>query len=108
MDGQSSSSDQLRELIKEAVRESLHRDGEVLSREQLRELMHDACVDAMSTLGIDARNPLDFQRDMQFIRELRLASDRIKTRAIMTVVGMVVAALLAAVWLGIKALLHQP
>lgn len=97
---------ELRDLIKEAVRESLQRDGEVLSREQLRELMHDACVDAMSTLGIDARNPLDFQRDMQFVRELRLTSEKIRSKALLTVVGVLVAALLGALWLGIRSLLH--
>jgi hypothetical protein len=107
MPGESSSSDQLRDLIKQAVSESL-REGDVLCREELRDLMHDACVDAMSTLGIDARNPLDFQRDMQFIRELRLTSEKIRNKAVLTIVSILVAAVLGAMWLGIKSLLHHP
>lgn len=107
MPGESSSSDQLRELIKSAVSESL-KEGDVLCREELRDLMHDACVDAMSTLGIDARNPLDFQRDMQFVRELRLTSEKIRSKALLTLVAALVTALLSAVFLGVKALLHQP
>lgn len=70
--------------------------------------MHDACVDAMSTLGIDARNPMDFQRDMQFVRELRLTSEKIRSRALLTLVAVLVTALLSAVFLGIKSLLHHP
>lgn len=93
--------DELKALIEEA----LTHGGEVLSREELRELMHDAVVDAMSTLGIDARNPMDVQKDMLFIRELRLTTEKIKSRTILTLVGIVIAAAAGATWLGFKTLL---
>ena len=69
--------------------------------------MHDAVVEAMSTLGIDARNPMDVQKDMQFVRELRLMSERVKQKTYLTMVALVVGALAAAAWLGIKSMLGQ-
>lgn len=97
-------SEELKQLIRDAVSEAAHQ-GEVLDREELRSLMHDAVVDAMSTLGIDARNPMDVQKDMQFVRELRLMSEKVKQKTYLTMVAMVVAALIGAIWLGVKSLL---
>ncbi len=94
-------SEELKQLIREAVSEG----GEVLGREELRQMMHDAVVEGMSTLGIDARNPMDVQKDMQFVRELRLMSEKVKQKTYLTMVALVVAALAGAVWLGIKSLL---
>jgi hypothetical protein len=96
--------EELKDLIREAVSDSIA-NGDVLGREELRELMHDAVVEAMSTLGIDARNPMDVQRDMQFVRELRLMSESVKKKTLLTMVGLLVAALLGVAWLGVKSLL---
>lgn len=100
--------DDLKQIIAESVRASLADNDDVLSREELRELMHDAVVEAMSTLGIDARNPMDVQRDMQFLRELRETSERVKQRTIFVLVGILVTGIAAATWLGLKGLLGQP
>lgn len=94
-------SEELKQLIREAVSEG----GEVLDREELRTLMHDAVVEGMSTLGIDARNPLDVQKDMQFVRELRLMSEKVKQKTYLTMAALVAAALVGAVWLGVKSVL---
>ncbi len=96
--------EELKQLVRDAVSEAAHQ-GEVLDREELRQMMHDAVVEAMSTLGIDARNPMDVQRDMQFVRELRLMSESVRKKTFLTMVGVVVVALAGAIWLGIKAVL---
>lgn len=96
--------EELKQLVRDAVSEAAHQ-GEVLDREELRQMMHDAVVEGMSTLGIDARNPMDVQKDMQFVRELRLMSEKVKQKTYLTMVAMVMAALAGAAWLGIKSLL---
>lgn len=96
--------EQLKQLIREAVSDAAHQ-GEVLDREELRTLMHDAVVEGMSTLGIDARNPMDVQKDMQFVRELRLMSEKVKQKTYLTMVALVIGALAGAVWLGVKSML---
>ncbi len=95
-------SEELSKLIRDAVKESLSHEDEVLGKEELRDLMHEAVVDAMSTLGIDARSPMDVQKDMQFMRELRLTSEKIRQKGILTLVGLLVVAGAGAIWVGIK------
>ena len=99
--------EELKALIQSAVSDSLSKGGDALDKEELRTLMHDAVVDAMSTLGIDARNPMDVQKDMQFVRELRLTSESVKKKALITLVGLLVIAGAGAVWIGIKSLIGQ-
>lgn len=99
--------EELKRLISEALSESLMHGGNVLDRQELHDLMHNAVVEAMSTLGIDARNPLDVQKDMLFIRELRLISESVKKKTYLTMVALVIGALAAAMWLGFKSLLGQ-
>ena len=96
--------EELKQLIRDAVSDAA-RHGEVLDREELRSLMHDAVVEGMSSLGIDARHPMDVQKDMQFVRELRLMSEKVKQKTYLTMVAVVVAALAGATWLGIKSLI---
>ena len=98
-------SQELKDIIQEAVRESIAQGDEVLSRNEMRDLMHDAVIEAMSTLGIDARNPMDVQLDMQYLRVLRLTSDKVKSKVIMTLVGVLIMATLAATWIGFKSFL---
>lgn len=94
--------EELATLIRTTVQEALAQGDEVISKDDLRELMHDAVVEGMSTLGIDARNPLDVQKDMQFVRELRLMSEKVKQKTYLTIVALIIGALAATIWLGFK------
>lgn len=94
--------EQLSEIIRDAVHESVAHEGKILDRDELRDLMHEAVIDALSTIGIDANSPLEVQKDMQFMRELRLTSGRIKQKSILTVVGFLLAAGGGMIWLGFK------
>lgn len=58
--------------------------------------------ETLVTLGMDARNPIGLQQDMAFLREMRLAHQRIRTKGVLILVGIVVSSLAAAAWLGIK------
>lgn len=96
--------EQLKQLIREAVSDAANQ-GEVLDREELRTMMHDAVVEGMSSLGIDARNPLEVQRDQMFVRELRLMKEKVAQKTYLTMVALLVGAIAGAAWLGIKSLL---
>ena len=97
--------EEFKALVREAVTESVSQSGEVLDREELRRLMSDAVLEGMATLGIDARNPMDVQKDHQFIRELRLISEKVKQKTYLTMVALLVGAVFGAIWLGIKSML---
>lgn len=94
---------------------------EHLMKQVAEEAAGKAINDLLVKLGIDVTNPLSVQKDMQalrtvsermsdtdfaqdltYLRELRLTSESIKSKTLVTVVGVVVTGLLSAVALGLK------
>lgn len=72
----------------------------------MKEIAHQAAEEAVTrTLeihGIDAKNPLEFQKDMIHLREWRLRVERIQEKSLMTIVVIVTVAAAAIIGLGIK------
>ena len=79
-----------------------------LSSEELEQAVEQGVVNALIRLGLDASKPMDLQRDFQFLRDLRKSTESVKGKAIVTIVGILVAGGVAVVWLGIKAMVHPP
>lgn len=73
----------------------------------VEEAVRIAVTTTLITLGMDASNPLGLQQDMAFIRELRDTSEKIKSRGILVLVGIMLTGLAATVWLGMKASIGQ-
>lgn len=48
-------------------------------------------------LGIDAKHPLEVQRDMQFARNLRTLSENAGRKTVMTTIGVAVLGILALI-----------
>lgn len=97
---------------------------ELLIRQVADETARRAVASTLTTLGIDQENPLETQQDMAALRELRelvhdeefrkdlayvrtwrLSMGKIQSRGILTVVGIVIAGICAAVWAGMKTFL---
>lgn len=76
-----------------------------LSDEQLIKIVKDTVHETLLTLGVDVDDPLEMQRDFQHIRDLRIATNIIKKRALHVLVGVVVAGIIAAFWIGFKDIL---
>lgn len=93
-----------REEVKLIVRQALIESG-AMTKGDIKDVVHETVATTFKTLGVDADNPLTVQGDMLFIRELRSASDKIRSRSLVVVVGMLVAAALGAIWMGVKAML---
>lgn len=58
--------------------------------------------ETLTALGIDVRQPHDLQRDMAYLRELRLGSEMMTARVKITIAGTIISAGLYVLWLGIK------
>ena len=95
---------------------------ELLIQQVADETARRAVESTLTMLGIDHENPLETQQDMAALRELRelvhdeefrkdlayirswrLAMSKIQSKGILTIVGLVVAGICAAVWAGVKA-----
>tara|TARA_R110002167_G_scaffold143958_2_gene333668 strand:- start:19476 stop:19775 length:300 start_codon:yes stop_codon:yes gene_type:complete len=69
----------------------------------VQDIVRSAVQETLISLGVDAHDPLQVQQDLAFLRDLRKASDTVKVRGMVVLVGILVTALAAATWLGIKA-----
>ena len=95
-----------RDEIKRMVEEVLA-DAKMMRQDDAKQVVREAVQETLLTLGVDAGAPLDVQQDMHFVRELRLASEKIQSRGLLVLVGILVTGLVGAVWIGIKSSLGQ-
>lgn len=81
-----------------------------LTTEELRFIMEEtskrACEQMLTAIGVDTRNPVEMQKDLAYIRNLRMTTDAISKKGILTLVAMVATGIGAALWLGIKGFLN--
>ena len=66
--------------------------------------MSEAVEDALVKVGMDLNDPLEMQRDMQHLREWRIAVGTIKSKGMLSIVALLVSGLVAAIWIGFKTL----
>ena len=74
-------------------------------RGEIVQAVDDGVTDALTRVGIDPEKPLEMQRDMQFVRDWRSTVSSVRKKGLLTAVGLIVAGLVSALWLGMKSLL---
>lgn len=79
----------------------------ILTRDEIKELITATVKDTLTSLGVDVSNPMAMQRDLQTVREFRVAIEAIKKQGLLAAVGVVVTGLLAVLGLGIKSWLTK-
>ena len=92
--------------------ETYHNDKTVtLTRAELRQITKEAALEAvgemLTKLGIQHEQPLEMQRDFQFIRDWRLSSESVKVKAFIAAVTILISGLAGAAWMGLRALLMK-
>jgi hypothetical protein len=89
--------DEIKRIVDEVFDEK-----RVMRADDVTDVVREAVHETLLTLGVDAAQPLDVQQDMHFVRELRAASEKIQSRGLLVLVGILVTGLAGAVWIGIK------
>lgn len=74
---------------------------------QLRKVVRDTVHETLTAMGVDVSNPLEMQRDLQHLREVRVAKAVLKRHTLKVAIGVVVTATLAALWVGFKDFIHS-
>lgn len=77
-------------------------EQDALTRAIAKEAAKEAVDELMTRLGVDNASPLDMQRDMQWLRDTRVGSEKIKEKGVLTLIGAAVLGGVAILWLGIK------
>lgn len=73
-----------------------------LTPEEARTLIREAVRETFLMLGVTVDDPIEVQKDFNHLREWRNTTESIKSKSMMTVVGIMVTGTLAALWLGLK------
>lgn len=78
-----------------------------LTPDEARALIREAVRETFLMLGVKVDDPIEVQKDFQHLREWRSTTDSIKSKGMLTLVGIVASGLAAAVWLGLKELFSK-
>jgi hypothetical protein len=76
----------------------------VLSREELHALVRSTVEETLTSIGLDHKNPIELQKDFKSLREWREAMQEVRNKTLLTVIGILVMGLAAAIWIGLKSM----
>lgn len=92
-----------RQAARAAVREIMADQAE-----QSKDLVSDSVRATLTQLGIDHKDPLEMQKDFQHLRTWRKAGEDLRSKSLITLVGLFLAALGTITVLGFRAWMKQP
>lgn len=78
------------------------------AREIAREAAREALREFFVELGIDHVNPLEMQRDFQFLRDARAGTEAVKRKSVLTLLGIVLTGGVALIVMGVKQAVLPP
>jgi hypothetical protein len=73
-----------------------------MTKEELREFMSQCVHDTLTSMGVDTSEPLNMQRDFQYLRDWRIAVEATKRKGILTLITVLITGMLGLLWLGFK------
>jgi hypothetical protein len=79
-----------------------------ITEEELRSIIQDSVKQAVEEtfvrLGVAVNDPIEMQKDFQHLRDWRLTTASMKTKLLLAATGLVVSALAASAWMGIRSM----
>ena len=73
-----------------------------LTEKELQDIVEATVHETFKTLGVDASEPIEMQRDFQHLRDWRTTTDAVKRRGILTLAGLFVASMAALVLMALR------
>ncbi len=81
-----------------------HEQIQALVRETVRQTVNETFI----RLGVEVDDPIEMQKDFLHLRDWRVTTDSVKSKTIMTMLGLIVTGGIAAFVIGFKAwMTHQ-
>lgn len=78
-----------------------------LTPDEARALIREAVRETFLMLGVTVDDPIEVQKDFQHLREWRNTTNSLKSKGLLTAIGIVTSGFLAAAWMGIKEILNK-
>lgn len=73
-----------------------------MTAEEVRVLMRETVRETFLMMGMKVDDPIEVQKDLLHLREWRITMEKVRSKSMMTAVGMAAAGVVAAFWIGIK------
>lgn len=74
---------------------------------ELRDLIAEGVQQAFVTMGVQADNPIEMQKDFQHLRDWRTSMEAVKKKTLATALTMLITGAAAVVVMGVKAYLGK-
>lgn len=74
----------------------------LMTDKELKELVSQTVRDTLLTLGVQHSEPIEMQKDFQHLREVRVSTEAIKRKGMLTLVGIFMLSIVSAVMLALK------
>lgn len=78
-----------------------------LTKDQIKEIVSEGVYETFTQLGLDHENPLEMQRDFQYLRDWRVASEQLKSKGLIILAWIIITGAIAALWIGFKNMVLQ-
>jgi len=79
-----------------------------LTRDEIDQVVRKTVKETLTSMGIDAADPIEMQRDFQTLRDWRRSVTAVRSKGMMTLIAILTTGLLAALWIGVKSVLSKP
>jgi len=79
-----------------------------LTREDVNVVVRQTVRETLTSMGIDAADPLEMQRDFQTLRDWRRASNAVRSKGLLTLISILTAGLIGALWIGVRSVIGKP
>jgi hypothetical protein len=73
-----------------------------LTETELRDMITATVHATLTSIGIDAADPLVMQKDFAWLREWRESAEEVKRKGLLALVTIVLTALAGAAWMAVK------
>ena len=75
-----------------------------MTEREVRQVVKDTVRETLIEMGIAHDDPIQMQKDFQHLRDWRTGTDAVKKRGMLTIVGVLVTGLMAAIFMGIRSM----
>lgn len=78
-----------------------------LTENEIRAVIAETVNETLTKIGIEHDDPVEMQKDMAHLRAWRKSVSEVKTKSMVTVLTILIAGTLGAIWLGMKTLIGK-
>lgn len=73
-----------------------------MTEAEMKKIVAETVDETLMKLGINAKDPIEFQADMQHLRAWRQSVATVKRQSLTTAIGIISAGVLGLIWMAIK------